>query len=449
MPLTVTPSLNPEFPLSVPAPLDLELANAASLLQFVQPLEDGVECARRGIYGLGRGTLYNVDYAPFNATFPTPFGGDVVFWPRPTVALLNWNNKWTVYPATTSFSYHDLNTLIGAAPAANTTYYLYLYESAPGTLSYMASASVPNGSYTYMNANDHYLYIGKVMTDNVGEVIPFRQRGLDDYWTWDMPNVGNQISVHAYTRPVTVVKIAPLGYIRVLSATNGTWEDIPLDPTSALYLPNVVTLSGGVAPNTRYYIYAYKSADRIAFEVDTTAPYIPGVAGVNVAPRWKNSGADGLSRVYISTFLTDNNGDIIEWSDTNTKYTYNRLTTNIGFWQTGNLIFDPGTVTTGGWVAVAVSFCVPVFATTFTVRLRTINDVGADGTLVQGFIRETNSNDYIVASALCSVASRGEHTVDGEFSNPNTLLTGLEYQIINPAGIGRNHACVTGWTQAR
>lgn len=175
---TIIPASPPTIAVTVPAPSDGDTANAASLAQFVQPLENSAEAFRLLTYGGGiRRRVVCVDN---NTMTIQPLGAIVVTLGGVWYALVH-TTASTVSPT----------TMAGGSLTNSTRYWVYAY-SAAGVLSFVADTTGPDVGLRYKNADTDKQYVTTFYVDSVGTVIPYEQND-NAYFYQDIDNNGNRV----------------------------------------------------------------------------------------------------------------------------------------------------------------------------------------------------------------------------------------------------------------
>lgn len=131
---------------------------------------------------------------------------------------------------------------------------------------------------------------------------------------------------------------------------------------------NPTTLAGGsLSANTRYWVYAFLSGGKIAFEATTTAPD-SGLA-------YSSGGTD---RLWVSTFYVDHASNILPYSQSELKFLYYSRTAP-GGGARGNLLLDAGTTSFPLLNAVSVGTVLPTQATSYQISAKL---AGSDGNVL-------------------------------------------------------------------
>ena len=159
MPDILTPSATPRFPSALSVPRNGENLDASQEAALDQILLDGGEAARLLTQGAGLvrrcacSDGVNIIAAPFGVAQVQNAGGA---W----VTLLN-------YTATAN------NTFAINAPAANTAYWIYLYDVGGAVPEFVASVDAPDDSLQYKNGDKRYLYFSRVITDHAAQIVAY------------------------------------------------------------------------------------------------------------------------------------------------------------------------------------------------------------------------------------------------------------------------------------
>lgn len=183
MPTNIVPNAIPSLITTLPIPNDGELANSASLSQFVTPLADDVEGYRLLTYGGG----FRRKVVGQNATTMTiyPLGAVVI----------SVGGTWKVYAHTVS-SLVDPTAMAGGALANSTRYYVYAYDNV-GVLSFTASTTAPDVGLRYMSGNASYWFVTTFSTDSGGGFVSYEQTDNEYTLSTSQPilNAGSSLVV--------------------------------------------------------------------------------------------------------------------------------------------------------------------------------------------------------------------------------------------------------------
>jgi hypothetical protein len=172
MPTNIVPNAIPRIVTTLPAPNDGEIANSASLTQFVTPLVDDVEAYRLLLYGGGmRRRVLGLDSTTMTIY---PLGA----------VLLQTGGTWKAYAHTVSTAVNP-TTLAGGALVASTRYWVYAYDNA-GALAFTASTTGPDAGLRYMTGNTAYFLVTTFWTNAAASLVPYSQAG-DTYTYTDAP----------------------------------------------------------------------------------------------------------------------------------------------------------------------------------------------------------------------------------------------------------------------
>lgn len=195
----------------------------------------------------------------------------------------------------------------------------------------------------------------------------------------------------------------------VLANLAGTWTALP--NTLSATVINPAALSGGLAANTRYWVYAkIVAGPTLTFIVNTTAPD----AGLNY-----QSGDE--SALWISTFVTNAASNILPYRQSERRFVYS-LKTALGGGSVSNLVLDQGS--TPGLTAVSTGVLVPADASSKRVAWLISANPTAIGTAA---IRATGYGADLVEVGTVATAIdwSGDFEVDGAAAlNYFTALSG-------------------------
>jgi hypothetical protein len=157
----IVPNAIPTILTTLPAPNDGDLANSASLTQFVTPLVDDVEAFRLLTYGGGmRRKVIGTD----NTTMTIKPIGAVV---------IQTGGVWKAYAHTVTTTVNP-TTMAGGALAASTRYWVYAYDNA-GALAFTVSTTAPDAGLRYMTGNTAYFYVSMFCTTGVANLMQYAQ----------------------------------------------------------------------------------------------------------------------------------------------------------------------------------------------------------------------------------------------------------------------------------
>lgn len=167
---TLTPTSPSYIPSSITAAADGDDANAASLVQSLQPLLDAVTVARLGIYGQRTmPDLVSLDGATVDVSA------------CPSLVLTSSSNWYAINSSALTFSVSHLEG--GGAFANSTWYYMYYYLSG-GAVTRQISLTAPNADRRYKGTSTDYAYVGCFKTNSSGAIINFgASRGVYSYNT--------------------------------------------------------------------------------------------------------------------------------------------------------------------------------------------------------------------------------------------------------------------------
>lgn len=181
--------------------------------------------------------------------------------------------------------------------------------------------------------------------------------------------------------------IDPMG--AVVSSVGAVWTVVP-HLTSSTIDPQ--TLSGGLANNTRYYVYAAISAGTIVFSVSTTAPDA-GLFYKTGDPTY----------FFISTFITDNSANIVPYTQSELTFSYGN--DGVGGYPTPTIVLNAGSAVVSTVVTFGIS--VPTGAKT-AVLFGQINatSAGRYGDIIDAQNSEVYSRciDAGTIGGFCNVA---------------------------------------------
>lgn len=216
MPTNIVPNAIPSLITTLPIPNDGELANSASLSQFVTPLTDDVEGYRKLTYG---GGLRRKVVCDSNT--------NMVISPLGAVVILV-GGVWKVYTHTTASTVDP--TVMSGGLAASTAYWVYAYDNA-GTLDFTVSATAPDTGYRYMSGNGGYFFVSYFSTDGLSNVVKYNQNDLEFRFGPSGPTVltgGSAMAVtNIATAPYVPTQATSLRYKALINATvAGRYADI-------------------------------------------------------------------------------------------------------------------------------------------------------------------------------------------------------------------------------
>jgi hypothetical protein len=208
MPTNIVPNAIPSIVTTLPAPKDGEIANSASLTQFVTPLVDDSEAFRLLTYGGGM----RRKTAAISDTSLTvyPLGAVVI----------QVGGIWKAYAHTVATTLNP-TTLAGGALAASTGYWLYAYDNA-GALDFAASATAPDSGYRYKSGNTGYWFVGYFSTNGLGNVIVHVQNDLEFRYVSGpvILTAGSALGITALTiTPYVPAQASSFTYLMQINAT--------------------------------------------------------------------------------------------------------------------------------------------------------------------------------------------------------------------------------------
>lgn len=216
MPTNIVPNAIPSIITTLPIPNDGEIANSASLSQFVTPLADDVEGYRKLTYGGGMRRKVVCDS-----------NTNMVISPLGAVVILV-GGVWKVYTHTTA-SIVDPSVMSGGL-AASTAYWVYAYDNA-GALDFTVSATAPDAGFRYMSGNGGYFFVSYFSTDGLSNVVKYNQSDLEFRFRPASPNVltgGNAMVITPLTiTPYVPTQATSLRYLALINATvAGRYADV-------------------------------------------------------------------------------------------------------------------------------------------------------------------------------------------------------------------------------
>lgn len=216
MPTNIVPNAIPSIITTLPIPNDGEIANSASLAQFVSPLADDVEGYRKLTYG---GGLRRKVVCDSNTNMViSPLGAVVI----------RVGGVWKVYTHTTATTVSPAT--ISGGLAASTGYWVYAYDNA-GALGFTASVIGPDTGFRYMSGNDAYFLVSYFSTDTLSNVVKYNQNDLEFRFGPGSPTIlssGSSLVVTPLTTtPYVPTQATSLRYAALINATlQGRYADV-------------------------------------------------------------------------------------------------------------------------------------------------------------------------------------------------------------------------------
>lgn len=162
MSVTITPSVPALYPTSFTCPADGDLANAASVNGAFQSIMDGVDIARRVLWGSRLRPRYHCAF-PNNG--PPPNGPLLVVKPLGQI-FLTLTGSWITYNINTALSVNLVNANGGNPLTAKTRYYLY-FTTVAGVVDAIVSLNPPGDDLRYENGNTDRLYVATFLTSAI------------------------------------------------------------------------------------------------------------------------------------------------------------------------------------------------------------------------------------------------------------------------------------------
>lgn len=193
MPTNIVPAAIPSIVTTLPAPNDGEIANSASLTQFVTPLVDDTEAFRQLTYG--GGMRRKVLVASNTSMTVYPLGA----------VVLQTAGVWKSYPHTVSSALNP-TTLAGGVLGASTRYWVYAYDNA-GSLAFTASATAPDAGLRYMTGDTSYWYVSTFITSAGSDVLLYSQ---DDNNYELVPSADTEVLTAGSALGVTAIDTSPV-----------------------------------------------------------------------------------------------------------------------------------------------------------------------------------------------------------------------------------------------
>lgn len=174
MPTPITPPAAPTLNATVNAPNDGEIANSASLVQFVQPFVDDTEALRLLTYG---GGLRRRVACTSNTVLTIQPLGAVVVKPGADWVTLSHSVATIVDPSA-----------LAGVLVANTRYWLYAYYNA-GVIAFSVSTTGPDAGLRYMTGNTQYFLVSTFWTNAAADIVPYSQ--TDSEYTYTDASLGD------------------------------------------------------------------------------------------------------------------------------------------------------------------------------------------------------------------------------------------------------------------
>jgi len=188
MPTNIVPNAIPSIVTTLPAPNDGEIANSASLTQFVTPLTDDSEAFRLLTYGGGMRRKVTVASNTSMSVYPL---GAVV---------LQTGGVWKAYAHTVTSALNP-TTMAGGVLAASTRYWVYAYDNA-GALGFTVSVTAPDAGLRYMSGNTAYWYVSTFITSGASDILLYTQ---DDNNYELVPSVDTEVLTAGSAMAVTAI----------------------------------------------------------------------------------------------------------------------------------------------------------------------------------------------------------------------------------------------------
>lgn len=257
MPTNIVPNTIPSIVTTLPAPNDGEIANSASLTQFVTPLVDDTEAFRLLTYGGGMRRRVVGQNSTTMTIYPL---GAVV---------LQTGGTWKVYAHTVSTAVNP-TTLAGGALAVSTRYWIYAYDNA-GVLDFTASTTGPDANFRYMAGNTAYFFVSTFDTDPGGSLVAYSQTDLKFSISTSQPilNAGSSLLVVAI--PLGVSYPAQATRIAYRAQINATAASRYADIIEGGYIKTRLIDDGTVETHAQGWIDISAAGGTLSYQVSNAA----------------------------------------------------------------------------------------------------------------------------------------------------------------------------------
>ena len=198
--------------------------------------------------------------------------------------------------------------------------------------------------------------------------------------------------------------IEPLGWVGLVDS-GGKWTLIYHDVTDTYD----VTTPGALAADTRYWVYGYESGGVLAYERSTTAP----------DSRLQYKTGD-KSRVYITTFVTNDSMVPVGYTQSGRVYTYELFVPSTTEGGTaggphGNLVLNDAMIT-GFATALDLGIAVPKYARQAVVKAGTFDFAASSRIVLYNrlsssihgrYLDYTGTNAFMIQATIDQTANRG------------------------------------------
>lgn len=240
MSIAITPPAAPTFispTAGMSVPVNGDALDATFMKTSVeQPVLDATESARLNL--IGGGVRRRVLGTSATSLTIQPLGAVTV----ETAAGI-----WTTVAMTTAATINP-TTVLGAAPSADTRYWLYATISA-GALAWHISTTGPDAGFRYKSGDTSKLYVSTFITGAAGALIAYKQsENFYEYLTFPLGAVhGNKVLSSGIATVVTPITLSTLA--------------VPVGYTTARLFAQVIGLAGAYAkffPDTGAGMYCCK-----------------------------------------------------------------------------------------------------------------------------------------------------------------------------------------------
>ena len=198
--------------------------------------------------------------------------------------------------------------------------------------------------------------------------------------------------------------IEPLGWVGLVDS-GGKWTLIYHNVTDTYD----VSTPGALAADTRYWVYGYESGGVLAYERSTTAP----------DSRLQYKTGD-KSRVYITTFVTNDLMFPVGYTQSGRVYTYERFVPSTTEGGTaggphGNLVLNDAMITVFA-PALNLGIAVPSYARQAVVKAGTVGFAASSRIVLTNrhsssicgrYLDYTGTNDFTIQATIDQTANRG------------------------------------------
>ncbi len=198
--------------------------------------------------------------------------------------------------------------------------------------------------------------------------------------------------------------IQPLGWVGLVDS-GGKWTLIYHNTTDTYD----VSTPGALAADTRYWVYGYESGGVLAYERSTTAP----------DSRLQYKTGD-KSRVYITTFVTNDFMVPVGYTQSGRVYTYELFVPSTTEGGTaggphGNLVLNDAMIT-GFATALNLGIAVPSYARQAVVKAGTVGFAASSRIVLYNrlsssingrYLDYTGTNDFMIQATIDQTANRG------------------------------------------